>query len=186
MDDVWVVVVNVDGTLSTLVLNISLIYESPPHGILGRFDYLFWFSLLHGLLSLLLFLLCPSVFLLEMINIWGKSSLGKMCVIHLLIVCVISKLCSVYYAGLQHRASIVLGTQIFLVSGELNIFARCPGGATETWLKLCGPSKTWYVDSWGWVCVVQSILNLSCACLISLHHSTDEELSSHVLRHSTV
>ena len=39
-------------------------------------------------------LLYPSVFLLEFQNVLGKSFLGKMCGIHLLMVCGICRLCS--------------------------------------------------------------------------------------------
>ena len=75
-----------------------------------------------------------------------------------------------------------LGPQLFCVSGGLKIVARQPGGAKRTRLNSCGPSKTWYADSWGWVRYIQIIFNVSCACLISLHHSTEGNFSPHVLR----
>ena len=127
-------------------------------------------------------MLCPSVFLLALVKVWGKRSIGKVYVIHLLMVCGISKLCSVSYAGLQYHAYMALGTQIVLVSGGFNIVVQHPGGATGTWLKSCGTSKTWYADSWVWVHGGRSIFNVSCACLISLHHINDGKISSHVLR----
>ena len=74
------------------------------------------------------------------------------------------------YAGIQYHASMALGPQLVLVSGGLNIVARQPGGAKGTRLKSCRPSKTWYAESWGWVCDVRSILSVSCSCLMNLHH----------------
>ena len=79
-----------------------------------------------------------------------------------------------------------LGTQIVLVYGGLKIVARNTGGVKGTLLKSCGSSKTWYADSWGWVHDVRSMFNMPCACQISLHHSTDEMFSSHVLRPAIV
>ena len=66
-----------------------------------------------------------------------------------------------------------LGNQLVLVYGGLKTVARHPGGVHGNWLESCGPSKTWYFDSWGWVRDVQSIFNVSCACLINLYHSND-------------
>ena len=86
------------------------------------------------------------------------------------------------YAGLQYHASMALSPQIIHVSGGLKIVAPYPGGAKGTWLNLCGPSKTWYAGSWGWVRDFRSILNVSCNSLISLHHIIHGKISSHVLR----
>ena len=79
-----------------------------------------------------------------------------------------------------------LGTQLVLVCGGLEIVAQHPGGAKGTQLKSCGPSKPWYTDNLGWVHDVRSIFNVSCACLINLHHSIDGKFSSHVLRTAIV
>ena len=75
-----------------------------------------------------------------------------------------------------------LGPQIILVSVGLNVFSRHPGGAKKTQLKSYGSSKTYYSDSWGWVCGFWRIFNVSCDCLINLHCSIDGIFSSHVLR----
>ena len=77
------------------------------------------------------------------------------------------------YTGLQYHALMALGTWIVTVSGGLKILARYPSGAKGTQLKSCGTSKMWYAESWGWVRDVRSIFNVSCACLINLHQSTD-------------
>ena len=79
-----------------------------------------------------------------------------------------------------------IGTQLVLLYGGLNIVAQHHGGAKGTRLKSCGPSKTWYSDSCGWVHDVQGIFNVSCARLINLHHIIDGNFSSHVLRPAIV
>ena len=79
-----------------------------------------------------------------------------------------------------------LDPKLVLVSGRLMIVSRQPGGAKGTQLNSCGISKTWYADSWGRVSDVRSILSVSCAFLINLHHSIDGTFSSHVLRSDTV
>ena len=75
-----------------------------------------------------------------------------------------------------------LGTQIIRVSSGLKIVVQQPGKAKGTQLKSFGHSKMWYADSWGWVRYIRVIFNVSCACLISLHHSTEGNFSPHVLR----
>ena len=79
-----------------------------------------------------------------------------------------------------------LGNQIVLVSGGLKIVARHPCGAEGTQLKSCRPSKTWYANSWVWVCDVRSLFNVSCTCLVNLHHIIHGKFSSHVLRPAIV
>ena len=74
-----------------------------------------------------------------------------------------------------------LGPHLVRVSGGLKIVLRQLDGAKGTALKSWGTSKTWYAGSWGWVRYVRSIFNDSCACLISLHNSTEVNVLSHVL-----
>ena len=74
---------------------------------------------------------------------------------------------------MQYHASMALGLQLVHASGGLKIVAQQPGGAKGNLLKSCGPSKTWYADSWGCAQEVWIIFNVSCACIISLHHRTE-------------
>ena len=86
------------------------------------------------------------------------------------------------YDGLQYHVSMALVTHLILVSIWLKIVVRHTGREKETRLKSCGTSKTWYADSWGWEQDFRSIFNVSCACLINVHHSTEGKISPHVLR----
>ena len=78
------------------------------------------------------------------------------------------------------------GPQLVLVSGGLKIFSWHPGGTKVDRLNSCRPSKTWYADSSGWVRGLHIIFNVSCDCLINLHHSTVGKCSSHVLKTTIV
>ena len=49
-------------------------------------------------------------------------------------------------------------------------------------VKVMWAFKKMYAESWGWVHDLQRILNVSCACIIKLHHSIDGILPSHVLK----
>ena len=74
---------------------------------------------------------------------------------------------------MQYHASMALGPQLILFYCGLKIVAQHPVGENGNRLKLCGPSKTLYADSWGWVRDVRIIFNVSCDYLIQLHHSTE-------------
>ena len=72
--------------------------------------------------------------------------------------------------------------QLVCVSGGLNIVARQSGASKGTRLKSEWHFKTCYADSCGCVHEVLSIFNVNCACFISLHHRTEGNLLSHVVR----
>ena len=57
-----------------------------------------------------------------------------------------------------------------------------PGGPNGTLLKSCCPSRTWNADNFGWSLEVRIMFNVSCDCLINLHHNIDGNTSSHMHR----
>ena len=94
VDDVWFVFVGVGVIFLHWYRFVLLIFVRPLYGFLERFSSIVLYSVLYGWVSFLLFLLFTSDFQLALWNVWGKKLPVPMCGIHLLMVYVISTLCS--------------------------------------------------------------------------------------------
>ena len=57
-----------------------------------------------------------------------------------------------------------------------------PGGPNGNMLKSCCPLRTWNADNFRCTIDVRSMFNVSCDCLINLHHNIDGNASSHMQR----
>ena len=56
------------------------------------------------------------------------------------------------------------------------------GGPNGTLLKSCCPLRTWNADNFGCTIEVLRMFNVSCDCLINLHHNVDGSASLHINR----